>query len=657
MFVSLSIALAGTVVPGEQFRVHYGDHGLWNSAEHAKGLQVRLDPAEPWVDVTWPRTPWTTFSVEADGATPIAAQLATDDPSIAGLSVITGGPFALPGVHAYQVHWAVGPLTISRTDVWDDAAAVLSSHFVVTNTGSTSYTNVRIAMATAPDPDAGVFGPETCDAVACSWQEYADATDTDDDGLVDLATSAAAMSGLTFGFGLCDATSQDVGHTGASRDADAFFHDRNGALGDDTVHWRAREGVLSPGESWASSFLVVFGADPDGAKTAYSEARSGPTDPCDRADADRDGHAAPAFGGSDCDDTDAATHRDAPEVPNDGIDQDCDGADWRPLSCFADRDFDGVGTTDTVLSDDDDCTDAGESELSTDCDDASVSTWPGAPELPGDGVDQDCDGVDAPSLTDDDDGDGLTNGDELLWGTDPDRADSDFDGLNDGEEVILYGTDPGRADTDRDGVTDAREVRDDGTDPLNPDTDGDGLEDGEELTTDPRDLDTDDDGLGDYDEVHGTTDPSDPDTDGDGLYDGVEVVDFHTDPLDSDSDDDTLNDWMEVVEMGTDPHDPDTDGDGMADGVELGLAWGRSCPSPHNPDSDGDGLPDGLDGAVDKDGDGLVDACDPAELLADLEDYTPIRGCDTVSTGLSSGWIAMVALGWIRRRHRSSHLW
>ena len=78
-----------------------------------------------------------------------------------------------------------------------------------------------------------------------------------------------------------------------------------------------------------------------------------------------------------------------------------------------------------------------------------------------------------------------------------------------------------------------------GTDFRDADTDGDGIPDGEEtvpgrdgFATDPLDLDSDDDGLSDGDEVntHGT-DPLDKDSDDDGFPDGVEVS-AGSDPLD-----------------------------------------------------------------------------------------------------------------------------
>ena len=71
----------------------------------------------------------------------------------------------------------------------------------------------------------------------------------------------------------------------------------------------------------------------------------------------------------DCDDNDASIYPGATEIPNDGIDQDCDGTD------FVDVDGDG-------------------SDATVDCDDNDASIYPGATEIPSDGIDQDCNGSD-----------------------------------------------------------------------------------------------------------------------------------------------------------------------------------------------------------------------------------------------------------------------
>lgn len=58
----------------------------------------------------------------------------------------------------------------------------------------------------------------------------------------------------------------------------------------------------------------------------------------------------------------------------------------------------------------------------------------------------------------DSDGDGLTDEEELLLGTDALLTDSDADGLPDRDEVKVYKTDPLDSDTDKDGYFDGEEV-------------------------------------------------------------------------------------------------------------------------------------------------------------------------------------------------------
>ncbi|MBN1336400.1 MAG: FG-GAP repeat protein, partial [Deltaproteobacteria bacterium] len=59
-------------------------------------------------------------------------------------------------------------------------------------------------------------------------------------------------------------------------------------------------------------------------------------------------------------------------------------------------DGDGYGTSKTLASTDLDCTDTGEASAATDCDDGDPAIHPGAEEICGDDVDNDCDGSSPP---------------------------------------------------------------------------------------------------------------------------------------------------------------------------------------------------------------------------------------------------------------------
>ncbi|MGD8567080.1 MAG: hypothetical protein PVJ39_03165 [Gammaproteobacteria bacterium] len=74
---------------------------------------------------------------------------------------------------------------------------------------------------------------------------------------------------------------------------------------------------------------------------------------------------------------------------------------------------------------------------------------------------------DSKPVSQDLDHDGLSNVQEQQQGTDPQRVDTDFDGLNDREEIEHYFTDPKLVDTDGDSYWDGEEVTA-GTDPGDP---------------------------------------------------------------------------------------------------------------------------------------------------------------------------------------------
>ena len=81
----------------------------------------------------------------------------------------------------------------------------------------------------------------------------------------------------------------------------------------------------------------------------------------------------------------------------------------------------------------------------------------------------------------DQDADGLSNDQEAALSTDPGNADSDGDGLEDGDEVLIYATNPNERDSDGDLLIDFDEVTAYKTNPRAADTDGDGANDGLEV--------------------------------------------------------------------------------------------------------------------------------------------------------------------------------
>ena len=212
------------------------------------------------------------------------------------------------------------------------------------------------------------------------------------------------------------------------------------------------------------------------------------------------------------------------------------------------------------------------------------------------------------ALDPDDDNDGVLTKDELSGSaypgyagalSDPYNKDSDGDGLTDRQE-ITYGTNVLNKFSDADTLSDGTEVKrwdptagngtgawiGWGTNPLDPDSDHDGINDGVGI-----------DGL--------VIDGVPVDTDGDGMINALDV----------DSDNDGLDDSQELA-LGTDAANFDTDGDGWPDGYEYHLASRGFDPKVADADNDGDGLPNGVETAWwktlpnsnDSDHDGIPDA-------------------------------------------------
>jgi hypothetical protein len=368
--------------------------------------------------------------------------------------------------------------------------------------------------------------------------------------------------------------------------------------------------------------------------------------------ADIDGELAPADG-----------NNDSLAVTDIGADEFVD-SDWDQMPDYWERQYFGDlthdGTTDTNGDGDSDLEEYQNNEDPLE---------PLVPDTDGDGMPdwyEESNGLD-PNVNDaalDPDNDRLTNIEEMRYGTKPNNADTDGDGLTDGDEVIWAGTDPLNEDTDGDGLTDQEELLTYNSDPNNPDSDGDGAPDEWEIETygnfdSDGSADKDGDGLSDLQEFFRGTDMTKKDTDEDGLSDKVETNtriyvdknDTGSDPLSTDTDGDG---WLDPVETntgvyvspddtGSDPNSSDGDHDGLPDTYEIGRFGNYAQKGsddydsdgltnleefylgtdPTNPDTDGDGLTDGVETRtgvyvdpsdtgtdplnIDSDGDGLGD--------------------------------------------------
>mgnify|MGYP002631426321 CR=1 FL=1 len=467
------------------------------------------------------------------------------------------------------------------------------------------------------DSDGDGYGDPAAAATVCNTSGYvSDNTDCDDsDATVypgatetDGDEVDSDCDGTETCFEDADGDGATSGATVASADTDC---DDAGEV-DNTADTDCDDGDSSIHPSATETTGDEVDSDCDGGEICYADSDGdGYTDGTTVTSADEDcsdsGEADNTIGTGDCDDSDASLNPGESETTGDEIDSDCDGGEI----CYADADNDGYTDETTTVSADEDCTDSGEATASDptgDCDDSAATTNPGATEVTGDEVDQDCDGTEVCYADSDDDGyvDGTTtvsssdtdcsdsgegtatdptgecdDGDSSIHpnATDTcgDNVDSDCDGVGD---------DSGD-DEDGDGLTAAEESAY-GTSDCAEDSDGDGYTDYEEATGQGGADDSDNDGLSDDAEtnVYGT-DPDDPDSDGDGIEDGNEVFGTGTDPNDADSDDDGLTDGEEVNETATDPNDPDTDGDHLTDGQEV-----DNGTDPRDPDTDGDGLTD-----------------------------------------------------------------
>ena len=269
--------------------------------------------------------------------------------------------------------------------------------------------------------------------------------------------------------------------------------------------------------------------------------------------------------------------------------------------------------------------------------------------------------------------DGLPAWYENWLGTDPVLYDTDYDGINDGDEIATTGTDPLLADTDGNGQGDladfyaANAAKDDTStsdETGSADSDGDGLLDDFETATsgtDPNRVDSDGNGRGDYDDYYYPV--TQPDSDSDGVPDSTEGA-VGTNPASVDSDSDGLTDGEETSIFFTNPNNAnslsaqytdwymvdltDSDGGGVPDRIEQ---YHGMNPADANDDINGDLDGDGTSNAdsynegtdlianvtetYDRDGDGMTDVWEVANGLN--PDDASDASADPDNDGASNG--------------------
>jgi heat shock protein beta len=432
-----------------------------------------------------------------------------------------------------------------------------------------------------------------------------DDADTDGDGIND-GTEGTTDSDSDGTIDALESNTNDADSDGVT--------DQNDAANNDDSNDTDGDGISNANET-------TVGTDPANASDTPPDQDSDGTP--DSIDTDRDGD-----GISNTDEATNGTDPDDADTDGDGIndgtegttDSDSDGTIDALESNTNDTDADGVSDQSDAANNDgsndtdgDGISNANETTVGTDPENANDTPSDQDGDGTPDSIDTDRDGDgysnnqeitggsnpdDSSSVPTDRDADGISNTDETSNGTDPDNADTDGDGINDGIEGIT--------DSDGDGTIDALESN-------HSDTDSDGVPDqSDSQNTDPNN-DSDGDGVSNQNEVAQGSDPQDRDTDQDGVEDNNDVS--PTDP-ESDSDGDGLSDSDEQV-IGSNPLSADTDSDGISDDVEVLLndddvardTDGEGTPDYADQDDDGDGTPT-ISESGDSDGDGITDSRD-----------------------------------------------
>jgi hypothetical protein len=192
----------------------------------------------------------------------------------------------------------------------------------------------------------------------------------------------------------------DIGQDGIDQDCDGS--DETG-LCDDTCNYSG-DGDCDDGGPNADFQACNFGSDCSDCGSRYDNDGDGYYD--DEGTIPLDSSLV-----MDCDDGDSTVYPGGTEIPNDGVDQDCSGADEIVSSAICDDscswsndgvcDDGGSNSTTTACDLGTDCTDCGDRydedgdgyDSDADCNDSESSINPGVSTDTCDGIDNDCDGI------------------------------------------------------------------------------------------------------------------------------------------------------------------------------------------------------------------------------------------------------------------------
>ena len=324
-----------------------------------------------------------------------------------------------------------------------------------------------VADGDCDDSNADVYpgAPEICDGLDDDCDGSLDNEEIDHDG---------------DGFAICggDCDEADPTLNPADADMDGFSTCDDDCDDDDDTAYPGAAEQCDGIDNDCDGSLPADEADPDGDGVPECAGDCDDGDPltypgapelCDDLDNDCDGVVDDGFNPDsdgdgytecqgDCDDTDGDIYPGAAEVCN-GLDDDCDGVlPWTEQDNDGDGDpacsdcDDADATLDSVDGDND-----GYSTCDDDCDDTNPAFNPASLDLVGDGVDQNCDGLDGVDA----DGDGYAN--PGSGGDDCDDGDPSLN-LDDADGDGYTTCDGDCADFQADIHPDAYEVDGDGTD-------------------------------------------------------------------------------------------------------------------------------------------------------------------------------------------------